>query len=274
MWQNGGTPRAWATSTAANESHHSRRKDEILRRVRPAGVMRWGLNKRLSDGPLATSPRRTCTSGKQQRSFTDLPWHRRCMAGHRHRPSGPRRQGLHMKRLRPVAGRACLALCHLARQPAATQYDFAQTACTGRPVPRGLSFPPSSTNRVQSGSFLAGRAARAGPWPRGGGPGARTRPAQGGLGDVRRRRELDPVGRPRLRPGRPAGCLPAVVRSGRMGRTQVKATPLSAGEAKDPPSFGSVDAGQETFAAVFLATRYAQSYPVGLKGSICIRKSK
>ena len=73
----------------------------------------------------------------------------------------------------------------------------------------------------------------------------RGRARQGWLGDVRRRRELDPVGRPRLRPGRPAGCLPAVVRSTH-GPHAGEGDTAERRRGKEPRA-GLVDAGQETF---------------------------
>lgn len=107
----------------------------------------------------------------------------------------------------PSLGAHALALCHLARQPAATQYDFAQTACTDV-------------------SGCPGRAVAAGRWAWG-----EDVPGKAGWvtcdGDVNSTLSADL--------DCDQGDLLVVYLQSydrRMGRTQVKATPLSGGEAR------------------------------------------
>jgi hypothetical protein len=131
----------------------------------------------------------------------------------------------------PSLGAHALALCHLARQPAATQYDFAQTACTDVSGAAWFEFPSlvdeSYSKRVlPRRSGCPGRAVAAGRWAWG-----EDVPGKAGWvtcdGDVNSTLSADL--------DCDQGDLLVVYLQSydrRMGRTQVKATPLSGGEAR------------------------------------------
>ena len=131
----------------------------------------------------------------------------------------------------PSLGAHALALCHLARQPAATQYDFAQTACTDVSGAAWFEFPSlvdeSCSKRVlPRRSGCPGRAVAAGRWAWG-----EDVPGKAGWvtcdGDVNSTLSADL--------DCDQGDLLVVYLQSydrRMGRTQVKATPLSGGEAR------------------------------------------